>query len=395
MKTGHKIFILFLLVFALALNLARPTSAAGLEKRITGGTFTLKSGETLNEDLDILGGTVVLEEGSTLNGNIQLVGATVNAAGTIIGDIHVTGGIITLEETAYVEGDITTAGSITVAGKVVGDIQATGGVVNLEPTAQIEGDVTVNWAVLNQASGAEVSGKVTEHNRDTLVIPGLPGAPEISLPRYNFNNNPFWSALWFLVRVFIFSAMAVLLAMFFPRSLERTAQAAVSQPVVSGGLGVFTVMIAPLVVLVLVVTILLIPAALLGIFLLGVMLILGWIALGYETGRRLAQLMHQEWATPLSAGLGTLLLTFVLSSIAYIPCLGWIPGFAAGMVGLGAVALTMFGTRDYPAPFTSAAPRQVTPVLPVNREPAPPPAEDDVKPLSSKPAALAAGLLYK
>jgi cytoskeletal protein CcmA (bactofilin family) len=381
MKTFQKTFILFFLVIVLAANLAAPASAARLEKRITGGTFTLKSGETLNEDLDILGGTVILEEGSTLNGNIQLVGATVTAAGTIIGDIHVAGGIITLEESSYLEGDITTAGSVTVAGEMVGDIQATGGVVNLESTAQIEGDVTTNWAVLNQASGATVSGDVTEHNRDTLVIPGLPGIPEIPLPRYSFTNNPFWSALWFLVRVFIFSAMAVLLAMFFPRSLERTAQAAVSQPLVSGGLGVFTVMIAPLVVIILLVTILLIPAALIGIFLLGVMLILGWIALGYETGRRMAQLLHQEWATPLSAGLGTLLLTFVLSSIAYIPCLGWIPGFAAGMVGLGAVALTIFGTRDYPTPFASSAPRPVTPVLPVNREPPPPPAEDDLNPL--------------
>lgn len=378
MKTGHKILVLFFLVIAFALNMAWPASAAGLEKRITGGTFTLKSGETLDEDLDILGGTVVLEEGSTLNGNIQLVGATVNAAGTIIGDIHVTGGIITLEENAYVEGNITTAGSVTVAGKLVGDIQATGGVVNLESTAQIDGDVTVNWAVLNRASGAEVSGEITEHNRDTLVIPALPGVPEISLPRIAINNNPFWSALWFLVRVFIFSALAVLLAMFFPRSLERTAKAAVSQPVVSGGLGVFTVMIAPLVVVILVVTILLIPAALLGIFLLGTMLILGWIALGYETGQRLARLLKQEWATPLSAGVGTLLLTFVLSSIAFIPCLGWIPGFVAGMVGLGAVALTIFGTRDYPAPFTSSALRPVTPVIPVNREPTPPSAEDEM-----------------
>lgn len=375
MKISQKIFVLSALVFLLVVNLVMPASAAGLGKRITGGTFTLGSGETLDEDLEILGGTVVLEDGSTLTGNIQLVGGTLDAAGTINGDIHAAGGIVTLEKSALVEGNITTAGSISVAGKVIGDIQATGGVITLESTAQIEGDVTVNWAVLNRASGAKVSGDVTEHNRDTLVIPGLPMLPTITLPRFDFNYNPFWSALWFLVRILIFSALAVLLAMFFPRSLERTAQAVISQPVVSGGLGVFTLMIAPLVVLVLVVTILLIPAAFLGILLLGLMLILGWIALGYETGQRMAKLMHQEWAVPLSAGLGTLLLTFVLSSIAYIPCVGWIPAFAAGMVGLGAVALTVFGTRDYPPPYAATAQHPVKPVVPVI--PSPPPPEDE------------------
>lgn len=375
MKKGQKIFILAALVVLLLANTALPASAAGLEKRITGGTFTLASGESLDENLEIVGGTVVLEEGSTLTGNVRLIGGTLDAAGVINGDVHVSGGIVTIEKSAVVEGDINTAGSVSVAGKVVGDIEATGGVVTLESTAEIDGNVIVNWAVLNQASGAKVSGKVTEHNRDTLVIPGIPSVPEITLPHFDFNFNPFWSALWFLVRVFIFSALAVLLAMFFPRSLERTAQAAVSQPLVSGGLGVFTLMIAPLVVLILVITILLIPAALLGVLLLGLMLILGWIALGYETGQRVAKLLKQEWATPLSAGLGTLLLTFVLSSVAYIPCVGWIPAFAAGMVGLGAVALTVFGTRDYPGPYTTLAPRQVTPVLPPNPEP-PPPNED-------------------
>lgn len=378
MKNGMKILALAALVFLLVLSYTLPASAAGLERRIAGGTFTLESGETLDEDLEILGGTVVLEEDSLLNGNIRLVGGTLKVAGTVDGEINVGGGIVTLEETALVEGDINTAGSITVAGKVIGDIDATGGVVTLEPTAIVDGDVTVNWAVLNKASGAEVTGEVVEHNRDTFKIPGIPAVPEITVPRFNLGSNPFWAALWFLVRVLIFSSLAVLLAMFFPRSLERTAHAAVSQPLITGGLGVFTLMISPLVVLILVITILLIPAAVLGVLVLGLMIILGWIALGYETGQRLAKLLKQEWATPLSAGLGTLVLTFVLSSVALIPCIGWIPSFAAAMIGLGAVTLTVFGTRDYPNPFIVPARGPVTPVLPENPMPQPlPPVEDD------------------
>jgi hypothetical protein len=118
---------------------------------------------------------------------------------------------------------------------------------------------------------------------------------------------------------------------------------------ISGGLGLLTVILAPLVLLFLVITICLSPLALIGVLILVVAWGLGLIALGLEIGTRLAERMNHDWAPALSAGLGTLLLIFVLDGLReFVPCVGWLFPAIAGMVGLGAVLVTRFGTHVYP-----------------------------------------------
>ncbi len=302
-----------LLLIALLLSTGSGGSvahAAAPAKTIIANTFTLADGEMLNEDLTILAGTVTLEKGSTMNGNISLAG-----------------------------------GTLQVAGLVKGNITATGGTIALKSSAHVTGDISLTGVAFSRADGAQVDGSTQSLERG---LPAIPGIPEVSWSR---GLNPFWEAVWFLARIFIFSALAVLAAMFFPRQLERTSRAIVAQPLTGGLLGLLTVVVAPFVVLLLLITIILSPVAVLGVLALGLIILFGWIALGLETGRRLASAMSQEWAVPLAAGLGTLLLTFVLLSINFIPCIGWVFPFAAGLVGLGAALLTVIGTRDYPAPL--------------------------------------------
>jgi hypothetical protein len=118
---------------------------------------------------------------------------------------------------------------------------------------------------------------------------------------------------------------------------------------ITGGLGLLTVVVTPLVVLVMVITIILIPVSLLGILLLAIMVVFGWIAIGAEVGHRLEAAFKTEWALPVTAGLGTFLLTLVVDGIGQIvPCVGWLVPSAVGLLGLGAVLLTRFGTQDYP-----------------------------------------------
>jgi hypothetical protein len=73
---------------------------------------------------------------------------------------------------------------------------------------------------------------------------------------------------------------------------------------------------------------------------------LGWLALGMEVGVRIAQMFKQEWPLPLAAGLGIFILNLVTQGLGVVaPCLGGlIPGLI-GIVGLGAVLITRFGTR--------------------------------------------------
>ena len=58
--------------------------------------------------------------------------------------------------------------------------------------------------------------------------------------------------------------------------------------------------------------------------------------------------LDQEFQPVLAGGLGTLVVSLVLGGIGFIPCVGWLGYFVVGLIGLGAVLLTRFGSRPYP-----------------------------------------------
>jgi len=73
----------------------------------------------------------------------------------------------------------------------------------------------------------------------------------------------------------------------------------------------------------------------------------GWIALGYEIGKRLFG-SKSNLSPALIAGLGTVILSVVGRVVWSIPCIGWLLASTLSMFGLGAIILTRIGTRDYP-----------------------------------------------
>ena len=95
------------------------------------------------------------------------------------------------------------------------------------------------------------------------------------------------------------------------------------------------------------------------------------ISIGVEIGKRLEKGLNQEWALPVSAGIGTLILTLIINGIGeVIPCIGWMVPALVGMVGLGATMLSRFGTQNYPS----------SPVEIINKEPdSPVPAVQEIK----------------
>jgi hypothetical protein len=91
--------------------------------------------------------------------------------------------------------------------------------------------------------------------------------------------------------------------------------------------------------------------------------IFGWIGMGTEIGQRLAIALKTEMPLPLAAGLGTFLLYFVANGIGFIPCIGWVVPTLLGLVALGAVFMTRFGTRPLamtaiPAPVETNPPAE-------------------------------------
>jgi hypothetical protein len=152
----------------------------------------------------------------------------------------------------------------------------------------------------------------------------------------------------FFLGLFLWTLGAMLAAMFISPQLARISQTALSQPLISGGLGLLTIIILPIILVLLAITICLIPAALIGAFVLILAWIYGMIALGLEVGKRISTAFKKEWHPAITAGLGTLLLMTVLNMMqSIVPCVGWIPKALVGFLGLGAVLLTQFGTITY------------------------------------------------
>jgi hypothetical protein len=275
------------------------------------------------------------------------------AQGTIGGDVNVIGGLVTLGENAVVEGDVN-----SLSGQLIQDEGAT-----------VEGDVNNN---LTLPFFFSTPARITIPNFEGgLTLPQLPfSAPS----RLDMGLGLASGVLWWLGRSFIWAILALLVGLFIPRNAERTAAAATGQPVVAGGLGCLTLLVVPVMLVLLFISICGIPFGLLGLFLLLAAWALGIIALGLETGVRLADLMKQDWALPVSAMVGTFLLTLLINGLgAIIPCIGWVVPALVGMVGLGAALVTRYGARALPDAEVVASPAQSTQVAETIPLPSAPP----------------------
>jgi hypothetical protein len=303
------------LVMVLMLALPLPAFAQGTQdgRVIFGGNFTLKIGETMDGDLAVFGGSVVLEEASRLEGSLIVMGGNAVVAGHVTGDVATLGGNVDLLDPATVEGDIFSLG----------------GNVDVSQLADVEGNL------------------IEEDGFDLPLAPRIGPITRPSAPNLRFDFSPVASILWFGFRTLLLAALAVLIVMFWPEAAERTADAVITNPLATGGLGLLTLLVSPLVLVMLAITILLIPVSLIGVIVLIVAGVYGWIAVGLEVGHRLAKSLKWELHPAASAGLGTLLLTFVVGGIGMIPCIGWIAPLIVASLGVGGVILTRFGSQAY------------------------------------------------
>lgn len=266
---------------------------------VTGGDSTLEQGETVRGDLVLLGGNVKLEEKSKVTGDMFSLGGNAEINGEIDGDVTVLGGSINLGSKAVVHGGVRTLG----------------------------GNV-------NRAPGARIEGGISDER-----IERFEGSWGFDTPEF-FEFG--W--LWFLLQSFIGAIVAVLVVMVFPQPTERVARAVWDQPLIAGGMGILTMIVAPIVLVLLLITII---GPLVLLVALGAAMVFGWIALGMEMGRRLAQVVKWDLHPAVAAGLGTLLLSLVANGIGFIPYVGWVAPLFVTLLGLGGVVLTRFGFRTY------------------------------------------------
>lgn len=323
MKKITRILILVLLLSTILIPSTVSASGFSDDKVIFGGNFTLSTGEILNGDLVVFGGNVILETSSKVNGDAVVLG-----------------------------------GNITSNGTINGNLVALGGLVELQDEARVIGDLAVFGSSFEQASGAFISGTVvTEDNVPfDFDLPYNFGRFEGGSPVFQFRQLPIVSASWFFFQILIWTGLAVLIALFIQNQAPVINRAAFGEPVMSAVVGLGIAVVAPLVLLALLVTILLSPVSLLGILALIVAWVVGLVSLSIEIGRKLAEALDQSWSTPILAGAGMFILSLLFNGFQHIvPCVGFLPKFVLGLWVTGAVALTRFGTKEYPEERTSHA----------------------------------------
>jgi hypothetical protein len=330
MKRTAKIILFFLLVSLVSLALPGRVQAKDAfdDKVVFGDTYQLKENEILNGTLAVLGGTATLETGSQVTGDVALMGGTLEINGTVGGNVSTLGGTLILTDNAIIHGDVTMLGG-----------------------------------TLHQTDHTRIDGQVYNGGLRPfrLSFPNLRNNP------VSFGSGPF-AAVWnFFSGIFsamVMALLAVLVVLVWPRPVERVGKAVIAQPAVTGGLGLLTSIVLPTMLVLLILTLILIPFSLLGFLILGIAFLFGWIAVGLEVGNRLAALFKQQWNPAATAGLGTLVLGIVASTVGWVQCIGWLVPFTIAMIGLGGVVVTRFGTQWYPDPAAQpSTPVYRTPVV--------------------------------
>lgn len=353
--------LLILLVLILALMVAAPIPVLAQDDNpptgstitgdqiVIGNTFRLASGDTLDGSMLIIGGTATTANGSKVNGDLILIG-----------------------------------GTLGIDGSVNGDIVSIGGAVNLGDSAIINGNLSMLGANLQRSSGAVINGTIEEESPNFI---GEEAANQrMRWIPFGDWRDPLRGLLTTIFEALAMGVLAVLVGLLLPHNVKNIAANVVCEPLVSGGIGLLTIIVAPIMLLLLAITIILIPVSLVAFIALGLALLLGFIAVGYEVGQRLATLFKTTWHPSISAGVGTLLLSLVTGIAGLIPCMGWVIGFIVGIVGLGAVITSRVGSEKYVKKLYQAVIQpeaEVTPIDPIE-SPAPPTPTEPPTPLENQ-----------
>jgi cytoskeletal protein CcmA (bactofilin family) len=324
MKNYCRIFILLVMlinIFGMPANVyADSGEIIPGDVVLFGESYTLQSGNVLDGNLVVFGGSIMVEEESNVEGDVVLIGGTIRVDGSVDGSVIGIGGSVILGDTAIVDGDVLAMAS--------GLDRSEGAVVRGDLIGSVPGELNI----------------VRPENLN-LRPPVLPNVPQFVRPRFSMDFSP-WSAIPMgILESLVWAALGALLVLFLQKPTERVASTLVSKPALSGGMGLLTVVLAPGVLILLAITILLIPLVPLAAIAVVFAGIFGWIAIGFEIGKRLAVIFRVRWAEPVSAGIGILVLTLVAKAIWAVPCIGWVVPFILAVMGLGAVVISRFGSR--------------------------------------------------
>jgi hypothetical protein len=258
------------------------------------------------------GGTVVVDYNEVECGNLTTFGGTVAINGEVQGNV------------------VAFNSDIVIAGTVDGNIELYGGNVILQSGSHIRGDIHLYGGHFTQGPGTRLGGSVIDRTRS---LDGLINA-----------NGSFRFSIWSLL---LWIVTGIVLARFFPEHMMLVRTTVVQKTRRSLVIGLLSITLAPPVLLVLVALVLSIPLAIIVGLVLVVAWVLGTVAVGWLIGEYVVHRVAPQHNTRLVQIVVGLTVLVLAGSLPYV---GWLISIGTGLLGLGAVFLSRFGTRLYSQP---------------------------------------------
>ena len=315
MSTGRvRWFIFLLLLPALLLGIGEETLLWITPTALAAGKhLEHASGDCKNQHRQpSFGGTIVVDTGEVVCGNLTSFGGTVAING------EVRGGVVTF------------GGEVVIAGTVDGNVDIYGGTVTLQSGSDVRGDLNLYAGGWTRSNSAQLNGALIDHTRN--------------IERLFFSSSEFHFPFW---PILTWVALGLLLTWLLPEHVMFVRTTVASRPRRSLLIGLLSALLALPIMVVLIALILTIPVAIIVALGLITAWAFGTVAIGWLVGEHVLRMIapHRN-ARPLQVAVGLTVLVLA-GSLPYIG--NWI-SIGAGLLGLGAVFLSRFGTRLYSQP---------------------------------------------
>ena len=279
--------------------------------RVAGGQVII--GNNVGGDVLAAAGTVIILPGAVIGGDIIAAGATVDIEGTVNGGVRAYGGNITLNSAVAGPVSLHANKGVTFGGKAV--IGST-----LAYSAPQEATI---------ASGAQLGNQVTFTKGDAFA--GMNGKRAAGI---------FFGILGFLVfaKFIGMLVLALILVLAFKPFAQELAERTLGHFWKKGGIGFVVLVVVPVAALVLSLTLVGIYLALALVLIYLLALLAAGVYMGVFAGALLSYWIRKEAVADWK---WTILGTFVVFVIAFIPFVGWIADGLLLLAALGTVVMSV------------------------------------------------------
>ncbi len=304
----------FWLIIAFVLGIGAGLASGG-NTPVEAASFTaIKNASECTEEhpRPAFGSTVIVSNDETVCGSLTSFGGTMLVQGKVNGDILAIGS------------------NVTIDGVVDGNVILYGGNLTLQNSAHINGDIHVCGGGWMEGASSRLHGNFFGCTKSVSLLLLGDGSPEFR----------FWSVLTWVV-------LALLLTVLLPEHLMLVRATVRSKMRRSFVLGLLTILLTPAVLAVLIALIIPIPLAIIVAIGLIAAWALGTVAVGWLIGDCL---VHAVAPHHKARFLHVVVGSAVLALAGSLPYIGWFISIGAGLLGLGAVFLSRFGTRLYIQP---------------------------------------------